>query len=890
MAKFSNDVAEHVLDNGLKVLTNEVHTAPVVACYIWFKVGGRNERPGITGTSHWVEHMLFKGTPNLPKDEFKRVVERNGGRWNGFTSTDYTAYFEVMPSDKIDEALMLEYERWQNSSFDPDEVASERSVIISEREGGENNPQFLLREEVLAAAYKAHPYQWGVIGWKSDLQSITRDDLYNHYKTYYVPNNATLVLVGDFDTDEIMKKVNDRFGEISSDSYVPQPTTVEPPQYGERRVSVRRAGNVPYIHIAYHIPAVGDDELYPLKVLQMILNYGKSSRLYRALIDTELSTHVYFSARELKDPGTAEMQADVRGDVEISAVEDALLTEIRKVQDEPVTEKEMGKAINQAEATFIYSQNSVSNRASRLGLYESIRSYKYLDTYLDRIKSVSKEDIQQVAQKYLTEDNRTVGHFQPTTSPRKQPRSGSRAETSAHSGNQNYHQPNLYWHHKCRGEDVSRDVTLYTEKMNGGGMSQRSSLKPIREVLDNGIVVIVCENHTNPTIAVRGWIKAGGMYDTEELAGCADFVANTISKGTENRTLMEMSEELDGIGANFSSGGHVERADVNARTLSKHFETVLEILSDVVLHPNFPEKEIEKHRGQVYNKLKAWNDNPKKVAWREIRKLIYPKGHPYHRRSQGNEETVAMIDPDSLFDFYNRYYRPDATTLTIVGDVNAEEIIEKVQNAFLGWEAEGEPENYEIPEIRLTEPARKNIPMADKSQCELCIGHVGISRTDKDFYAVNTMNKILGGSAGIGRLFATVRDVHGLAYHVGSSFRASIGAGPFIATAGVNPQNVEKAIECILSEIRKIRDRGITDDELADIKNMIVGNFLLSMETNNGIANVLLNSELYGLGLDYFRRHESIYRSITKKQVQEAAVKYLHPDKCSSTVAGPSFE
>ena len=879
---FTNNVAEHVLDNGLKVLTNEVHTAPVVACYIWFKVGGRNERPGITGTSHWVEHMLFKGTPNLPKDEFKRVVERNGGRWNGFTSNDYTAYFEIMPSDKVDSALMLEYERWQKSLFDPDETEAERTVIISEREGEENNPLFLLNEEVLAAAYKAHPYQWGVIGWKSDLQSITRDDLYNYYKTYYVPNNATLVLVGDFDTDELMKKVNDRFGDIPSGSDVPQPTTVEPPQYGERRVTVRRAGNVPYINIAYHISAIGDDDLYLLNVLQMILSYGKSSRLYRALVDTELSTDAHFGASEFRDPGIAELNADVRDGVDIAKVEDALLTEIRKVQDEFVTDEEMEKAINQAEATLVYSQSSVSNRAYQLGFYESIYSYKYLDTYLDRIKSVSKEQIQRVAQKCLIEDNRTVGHFQPTTSPQKQAQSGS-------AGNQNYHQLNLcHYHEFC--EDGSRDVTIDTGKMNGGGMSQKFSIEPVREVLDNGMVVIVCENHTNPTTAIRGQIKAGGMYDTEEHAGVGGFVANTVSKGTENRTLMEMSEELDGIGANLYSGGHVEHVDVSARMLSKHFDTVLEILSDVVLHPNFPEKELEKHRGQVYNWLKSWNENPMRVADREIHKLIYPKGHPYHRRLQGEEEDVTKINRDSLLHFYNRYYRPDATTLAIVGDVNAEEVIEKVHAAFVDWKAEGKPEDYEIPEVQFAEPTRKQISMADKSQCEICIGHVGISRTDDSFYAVDTMNRILGGSAGLGRLFGTVRDVHGLAYHVGSSFRASVGAGPFIALAGVNPQNVEKAIECILAEIKKIRDDGVTDDELADIKNMIVGNFLLSMETNNGIANVLLNAELYGLGLDYPKRHESIYRSITKEQVQEAAVKYLHPDKCSITVAGPSFE
>jgi len=872
---FIDNVVEHVLDNGLKVLTNEVHTAPIAACYIWFKVGSRNERPGITGISHWIEHMLFKGTPNLPKDEFKRVVERNGGRWNGFTSNDYTAYFEVMPSNKLDSALMLEYERWQNSLFDPDETEAERTVIISEREGAENHPQFLLREEVISTAYKAHPYQWSVIGWKSDLKSITRDELYNYYKTYYVPNNATLVLVGDFNTDELMKKVNERFGGIPKGSDVPQPTTVEPPQYGERRVVVRKAGNVAYINAAYHIPAIGDDELYPLNVLQMILSYGESSRLYRTLIDTELSTNVYFYAEEMRNPGTADLGVDVRNGVDINKVESALFAEIKKLQDEFVTDEEIKKAINQAEANFVYSQSSVSNRASRLGFYESLISYKYLGTYLDKISSVSKEDIQRVAQKYLTEDNRTVGHFLPTVSPRGQ-------AVLEKTNVQKYHHG--FWYYKS---DDNKFSSFNKKRVDGSEMRRQFELEPVREVLDNGMVLIVCENPTNPTVVIRGNIKAGGMYDTEELVGCADFVANTFSKGTENRTLTQISEQLDGIGANLNTGGNIEKVDVRARMLSKHFDIVLDILSDVMLHPNFPQKEVEKHKGQVYNWLKSWNEDPMKVAQREIHKLIYPIGHPYHRRLQGEEEDVAKINQNSLLEFYNKYYRPDATTLAVVGDVNAQEVIEKVKNAFGDWKASDKPKDYEIPEVEFAEPIRKDIPMADKSQCEICIGHIGIARTNENFYAVDTMNRILGGSAGLGRLFGTVRDAHGLAYHVWSSFRASIGAGPFIALAGVNPQNVEKAIKCILDEIKKIQNEAVTDDELADIKNFIVGNFLLSMETNNGIANVLLNAELYGLGMNYPKQQESIYRSITKEQVQSAAIKYLHPDKCSITIAGP---
>jgi zinc protease len=256
-----HEIIEHQLPNGLKVLTKEVHTAPVISNYIWYKVGSRNERPGLTGASHWVEHMLFKGTPKFPKEELKRVIEGNGGRWNGFTTTDYTAYYESLPADKVSIGLALEAERMQNSIFKPDEVESERTVILSEREGMENSPDYVLYEEVQATAYKAHPYQWGVIGWSSDLKSMTRDELYAHYQKYYTPNNATLVVVGDFKTADLMKAVERYFSHLTRGETIAGPTTVEPTQQGERRVKVRKVGTLAYVAVAYHIPAAGHPDL-----------------------------------------------------------------------------------------------------------------------------------------------------------------------------------------------------------------------------------------------------------------------------------------------------------------------------------------------------------------------------------------------------------------------------------------------------------------------------------------------------------------------------------------------------------------------------------------------------------------------------------------------------
>jgi zinc protease len=258
----------HTLKNGMLVLTREVHAAPVATCWVWYRVGSRNERTGVTGISHWVEHMLFKGTPSMPKGAFDRAIARNGGTFNGFTWIDFTAYFETLPSDRIELGLQIESDRMVNSLFDEAEVQSERTVIISELEGHENYPEHWLGEAVIATAFAVHPYHHPVIGWKSDLRAITRDDLYNHYQTYYMPNNAVLVLVGDFETAAMLDMAERYFGDLPTGPTIPQVRGEEPPQQGERRVVVRRPGPAEYVEVAYHAPAASSpfgcqaDELF----------------------------------------------------------------------------------------------------------------------------------------------------------------------------------------------------------------------------------------------------------------------------------------------------------------------------------------------------------------------------------------------------------------------------------------------------------------------------------------------------------------------------------------------------------------------------------------------------------------------------------------------------
>lgn len=411
-----------------------------------------------------------------------------------------------------------------------------------------------------------------------------------------------------------------------------------------------------------------------------------------------------------------------------------------------------------------------------------------------------------------------------------------------------------------------------------------------RHVFDNGITLLVQENHFNQTVAISGRLKAGSMYDPHHYYGRAAAVANMLTKGTESRTWEDIAEATESVGASLSALGSTETVSIEGRLLSKDFDRVLDVLNDILRAPNFPQEEIEKYRHQVHSWLKAWEDETDDVADRLLREAVYPNEHPYHWRVQGTEASVTRIERDALVDFHASYYRPDSLILAIVGDVDTHAVIEKIDAAMGDWKVDGEKPSFTIPPVEYGEKQVLVKPMMDKSQANIELGHKGIARTNPDFYTTNLMNAVLGGSAGIARLFGRVRDIQGLAYSVWSSFTPSRGEGLFHASAGVNPANVDKAINSILHEIELMKSDGITEEEFSDAQNLIVGNFALTLETNRGLAAVLLTAELYGLGLDYLEKHESIYRDLTRAQVNAAAQKYLHPDLCSIAIAGPYHE
>jgi zinc protease len=419
-------VVRRTLDNGLTVIVRPKHEAPIGSFWVWYRVGARNEVPGITGISHWAEHMLFKGTEAVPAGEIFRRVSAAGGSLNGFTWIDYTTYFETLPIDRIDLALEIESDRMTRARFDAEEVASERSVIISERQGNENQPTFFLREEVSAAAFRAHTYGQGVIGYLSDLQAITRDDLYRHYQTYYRPNNAVAVLAGNIEPDAAIEKIERFFGEIEPSPHIPSVRTVEPEPQGERRVTINRPAPNRVMLMAYLAPPANNPDIAALTVLDAVLSGGKpfsfsgaggtigrSSRFYRRFVSTGLAAGAGTSLSLSIDPYLFSVSATLNPETDQDDFERQISEEMARLQDEALDERELARAIRQLRAQWAYAQESVTSQAYWLGSLALVAPERDPDTFIDEIEAVTAADVQRVAQTYLTARRRTVGWLIP---------------------------------------------------------------------------------------------------------------------------------------------------------------------------------------------------------------------------------------------------------------------------------------------------------------------------------------------------------------------------------------------------------------------------------------------------------------------------------------------
>jgi zinc protease len=409
-----------------------------------------------------------------------------------------------------------------------------------------------------------------------------------------------------------------------------------------------------------------------------------------------------------------------------------------------------------------------------------------------------------------------------------------------------------------------------------------------RRVLANGIVILVQENHVNPSVVLRGQIQAGSLYEEAEQAGLAQFTASCLTRGTSRRTFQQISEETESVGAGISFGADVHLAGFSGKCLSEDFSLLLDILADVLMDPVFPATEVEKVRGQIITGLREVENNTHALADREFRTLLYGRAHPYGRSADGYLETIPGITRETMINFHQSYYRPNVMIIVVVGDLETTAVIEGLGRALGDWRVEGHPSEFLIPPVSpLSEIRRLDKPIPGKTQTDIAWGVPGLSRADPDYYAAGLANLILGQLGLMGRLGEVVRDRQGLAYYAYSGLEAGLGPGPWTAWAGVNPTNIERAITAILAESVRLRDEPVSEEELADGMDYLTGVLPLRLETNEGVAGAILEMERFNLGFDYIERYPTLIRSVTREQIREVARRYLDLEHYALVTVGP---
>lgn len=944
----ADGIREYRMANGMKVLLVENRVAPVATVLVVYKVGSRNEAVGYTGSTHLLEHMMFKGTPTFNKNENTQIaatLQKIGADFNATTWYDRTNYYETVPSDKIELAIKLEADRMRNSFIADVDRQSEMTVVRNELERGQNEPSEVLDEAIYATAFREHPYHHPTIGWRADVEGVPTSRLKTFYDTFYHPNNATAAIVGDFDEAQALELINKYFGAYpASVEEIPEVYTEEPEQQGERRLVIRRAGELAIVQIAFHTPAVlgqmnvlsseelakraanppAENDIYPLVLLSVALSHGVTSRMYQALVETQLAVHVYTNADQHRDPGLFNVVAMVSPGVEPKQVEEVILAELRKAREEGLTDAEVDKARQQILAHEAFGRDGTFNIAAQISEAEAVADWRFYTTYAANIRKVTALDVQRVARTYFTEDNRTVGHFIPKKTVEDDAASGngnnsngSNSDANGNGNQGNGAEPrNLY-----SRNHVPRGVQFYCEPDTFQMTASRSTNKPTklmqetasqagnsntnarafesnasnfaarinRTELPTGATLLVLENHATPTVSIRGSLRAGSYFEPHDKPGLAGLTADMLERGTKHRSKLQIAHELESVGAELSFSSDPFAVSFGARLLSKDLSLVLSTLAEELREPAFPADELEKLKQQLIADIQEQQSNTGYRAYERLTSLIFDPANPFYVHP--GEQLISSINSITVADlerFHKEHYGGRLLIFVVTGDVQTEDVRRQFEDAFNAFTG---PESVEInvAETDLqTEATREIVFLKDKGSIDVLLGSAApLRRSSADYYAAVIANSALGMSTLSSRLGLQVRDVEGLTYGINSRFRApSLAAGPWYIGVTVNPPNVEQAINSSLSVLRDYISQGIRADELADEKSAAIGSFKVSLATNAGLARALWNAEFHKLGADYIDSFPQLVEAVTLDEVNAAIRKYFRPDQLTIVIAG----
>jgi zinc protease len=846
-----------VLDNGLTVLLQESHVAPVVALNMWVKVGSVYETDEEAGISHVYEHMLFKGTAKRGVGEIAQEVEGAGGDINAYTSFDHTVYYISIASRFLDTALDVMADAIQHSAFDPEELRKEQEVVLEEIKRGTDIPSRKLTEELFATSYRYHPYRRPIIGDERTVKTFTREQILQFFHTWYVPNNMVLVLTGDFEPTEVLPRILAAFADFQPQSLPLLHVAVEPAQRELRTVILADSIEESLLEMAYHVPGVRHKDSHTLDLLSFILGGGESSRLYQAVkAEQELLHAVYAYPFLPRDPGLFVIGATLDEEQWQAALME-ILHQVTRVQQEGVTIAELDRAKRNLESEFIYQRETVQEQAKQLGYLGAVLDdLAFEGRYLKHLARTTPQDLQRVARTYLTRSNLTVGLFLPDT--QKAP---------------------------VTPESVTRTVLTPTRSSRH---RRQPTLSPAngtyRSVLDNGLTLLIRENRTVPVVAMQAVFLGGLWVEDAASNGVMNFIAEMVTKGTTHRSALALAEEIESMAGDLSGFSGRNSFGVTAEVLRRDIRQGLALLADTLIHPTFDREELEKKRTDILAAIRHEEDDLFRVAFNLFVQTLFPD-HPYGLKTLGTPKAVGRLTHDDLLTWYRRYAVPNNLVLAIVGDVEAAALQREVARLFGTWPAAP----LALPPLGRDSQVvhgGHRYCHKEKEQTHILVGFRGTSLQHPDRYALRVLESILSNQGG--RLFVELREKQSLAYTVAA--RSLEGLDPFVffIYIATSPEKAEVALHGIRAELHKLRTHGVSPLEVERAKRYLIGSYDIELQKNSAQAATLAFDERYSLGVQEFEMYGQKILAVTPDMVQQIAHTYLEVERAVVVTVGPS--
>ncbi|QDT64477.1 Protease 3 precursor [Calycomorphotria hydatis] len=867
-------IQEYKLDNGLQVLLFPDESKPTVTVNLTIFVGSRHEGYGETGMAHLLEHMLFKGTPTHP--QVPKVLQERGARFNGTTWVDRTNYYETLPAspENLEFALRLEADRFVNSNVRAEDLASEMTVVRNEFESGENSPQRILGQRMFATAFEWHNYGKSTIGNRADIERVPIDNLKAFYKKYYRPENATLVVAGNFDVEQALEFVGKYFAPIKNPE-TPLPTTYteEPPQDGERTVTLRRVGDVALAGLMYHIPPGSDKEYAAIDVLEKILTGAPSGRLYKALVETGRAADLSGAAFAWHDPGALRILAEV---AEGNDPRDLLATMVEIVEtigDEGVTQEE----VDRAKARLLKQREMVASDSTRIAIelseWAAMGDWRLYFMYRDWLEAVTPEAVNEVAKKYLERENRTAGLFLPTKKSESVtiPQPKELAEVI--------------------GDYKGREVIAAGEQFDVSPENIESRAE--RLTLDNGVdVALLQKQNRGDTVVLRLVLRYGDEKSLQNCSTACDMLPALMLRGTESKNRQEIQDKLDALQAQISGSGSPGLVRFAVKAKKSTLPEVLELLEDVLRHPTLPQEEFDIMKQSRVTSAQSQLTDPQALATSTVRKELspWPKGDPRYVPSLPEQvEMYESVTRDDVAKIYNDMVAGTPGQVAVVGTFDRDGTLAAMEKMLAGWDPKSDFERLG-DKVRddltgssevIQTPDKKNAVYFEATT-------IPMDDTDSDYAALVIGDYILGGGALSSRLGDRVRQQEGLSYGIGSGFNARSldDRAAFYVYAITNPENVPRLTKAIDEEVAKFLEEGVTQEELDKARNGYLERQEVSRSDDSELARLLAETAYLDRTMAYYSQLQERILSLTPAEIQSAFQEHYHPNKFVQVVAG----